>query len=186
MKKLAPVLFSCVVLASCGAPTQNAAAYREMTTTSLWMEHQTTNPMSLALIEAELGRRGETSFGSDYLGKQTRSAYGKSLYSRSAAVTDLKNCSDFSSAASAQQYFLANGGPLRDPSGLDRDGDGLACEWGTKLRQISSSFVAKQRARTSTYRPRSSRRSYSSGCYVGPRGGTYTITSSGRKNYGGC
>lgn len=23
-------------------------------------------------------------------------------------------------------------------------------------------------------------------CYVGPRGGTYTITSSGRKNYGGC
>lgn len=25
-----------------------------------------------------------------------------------------------------------------------------------------------------------------SGCYVGPRGGTYTITKSGRKNYGGC
>ncbi len=23
-------------------------------------------------------------------------------------------------------------------------------------------------------------------CYVGPRGGTYTITKSGRKNYGGC
>ena len=23
-------------------------------------------------------------------------------------------------------------------------------------------------------------------CYVGPRGGTYTITRSGRKNYGGC
>ena len=23
-------------------------------------------------------------------------------------------------------------------------------------------------------------------CFVGPRGGTYTITSSGRKNYGGC
>lgn len=23
-------------------------------------------------------------------------------------------------------------------------------------------------------------------CHVGPRGGTYTITSSGRKNYGGC
>lgn len=23
-------------------------------------------------------------------------------------------------------------------------------------------------------------------CYVGPRGGTYTITSSGKKNYGGC
>lgn len=23
-------------------------------------------------------------------------------------------------------------------------------------------------------------------CYTGPRGGTYTITPSGRKNYGGC
>jgi hypothetical protein len=23
-------------------------------------------------------------------------------------------------------------------------------------------------------------------CHVGPRGGTYTITSSGRRNYGGC
>jgi hypothetical protein len=23
-------------------------------------------------------------------------------------------------------------------------------------------------------------------CYTGPRGGTYTITSSGRKNYSGC
>lgn len=23
-------------------------------------------------------------------------------------------------------------------------------------------------------------------CYVGPRGGTYTITASGRKNYSGC
>ena len=25
-----------------------------------------------------------------------------------------------------------------------------------------------------------------SSCFVGPRGGTYTITRSGRKNYGGC
>ncbi|TWO67030.1 YHYH domain-containing protein [Caenimonas sedimenti] len=24
------------------------------------------------------------------------------------------------------------------------------------------------------------------GCYRGPRGGTYTITKSGRKNYSGC
>jgi hypothetical protein len=23
-------------------------------------------------------------------------------------------------------------------------------------------------------------------CHVGPRGGTYTITASGRKNYSGC
>ena len=24
------------------------------------------------------------------------------------------------------------------------------------------------------------------GCYIGPKGGTYTITKSGRKNYSGC
>ncbi|HHV47438.1 MAG TPA: YHYH domain-containing protein [Rhodocyclaceae bacterium] len=29
-------------------------------------------------------------------------------------------------------------------------------------------------------------RSLPPGCYVGPRGGTYTITKSGRKNYRGC
>lgn len=36
---------------------------------------------------------------------------------------------------------------------------------------------------------RSAAPSFGSGgstCYVGPRGGTYTITKSGRKNYGGC
>ena len=37
--------------------------------------------------------------------------------------------------------------------------------------------------------PSSRSRSYSVGgqtCFVGPRGGTYTITKSGKKNYGGC
>ncbi|HCZ01493.1 MAG TPA: hypothetical protein DHV56_16075 [Rhodobacter sp.] len=38
--------------------------------------------------------------------------------------------------------------------------------------------------RTPTYRASA----YSSGrtCYRAPRGGTYTITASGKKNYGGC
>jgi hypothetical protein len=31
-----------------------------------------------------------------------------------------------------------------------------------------------------------SQRSLPHGCYIGPRGGTYTITKSGKKNYGGC
>jgi len=29
-------------------------------------------------------------------------------------------------------------------------------------------------------------KSATSGCHVGPRGGTYTLTASGRKNYAGC
>ena len=38
------------------------------------------------------------------------------------------DCSDFSSQASAQAFFLANGGPAADPHRLDADGDGVACE----------------------------------------------------------
>lgn len=39
-----------------------------------------------------------------------------------------RDCSDFSSQASAQNYFLSIGGPSSDPDGLDGDGDGIACE----------------------------------------------------------
>lgn len=39
------------------------------------------------------------------------------------------NCAAFAAPAAAQQTFLANGGPQRDPLGLDPDGDGRACAW---------------------------------------------------------
>jgi hypothetical protein len=38
------------------------------------------------------------------------------------------NCSDFSTQAQAQSFFLNNGGPSSDPDGLDADHDGIACE----------------------------------------------------------
>ena len=38
-------------------------------------------------------------------------------------------CSAFASAAAAQRAFESQGGPLRDPLGLDADGDGRACRW---------------------------------------------------------
>jgi Excalibur calcium-binding domain len=38
------------------------------------------------------------------------------------------NCSDFSTQAAAQAYFLSRGGPALDPEGLDGDADGIACE----------------------------------------------------------
>lgn len=34
--------------------------------------------------------------------------------------------------------------------------------------------------------PQQQQQSGSQTCYTGPRGGTYTITKSGRKNYAGC
>ena len=44
-----------------------------------------------------------------------------------ASAPDL-DCSDFSTQAAAQDYFLARGGPSSDPDRLDGDGDGIACE----------------------------------------------------------
>ena len=38
------------------------------------------------------------------------------------------DCSDFSSQEEAQEFFEAEGGSSEDPHGLDRDGDGVACE----------------------------------------------------------
>ena len=39
-----------------------------------------------------------------------------------------KDCGDFSTQREAQSFFEANGGPSNDPHGLDRDGDGRACQ----------------------------------------------------------
>jgi hypothetical protein len=39
-----------------------------------------------------------------------------------------KDCSDFSTWRQAQHYFHKHGGPRHDPSGLDGDHDGIACE----------------------------------------------------------
>ena len=38
------------------------------------------------------------------------------------------DCSDFSSQADAQHYFVMLGGPSYDPDRLDGDGDGVACD----------------------------------------------------------
>jgi len=39
-----------------------------------------------------------------------------------------KDCSDFSTWEEAQQFFIDNGGPEKDPHRLDMDNDGIACE----------------------------------------------------------
>lgn len=39
-----------------------------------------------------------------------------------------RDCSDFSTHQQAQDFFLAAGGPARDPHRLDGDHDGIACE----------------------------------------------------------
>jgi micrococcal nuclease len=39
-----------------------------------------------------------------------------------------RDCSDFATHAEAQEFFIAAGGPQRDPHRLDGDHDGIACE----------------------------------------------------------
>lgn len=39
-----------------------------------------------------------------------------------------KNCGDFKTHREAQEFFVSQGGPQKDPHKLDSDGDGLACE----------------------------------------------------------
>ena len=55
-------------------------------------------------------------------------AGGKGVISVDAATAADKNCSDFSTQAAAQAFFIKNGGPSSDPNNLDADGDGVACE----------------------------------------------------------
>ena len=192
--KRAFLLSLCVGVIGCAAPQQRGGdRYNEMPSAALWLEQVTTaSPMALAQVEAELGRRGETHSGSAYLGKQTSSAYGRQLYARASVPRQAgkaqagKDCADFASAGAAQQFFLSNGGPTQDAYNLDGDGDGLACEWGRDLKANSQKYgYSAPRVAKSTPKVYAKPR-YSSGCYVGPRGGRYTITASGRKNYGGC
>ncbi|WP_238110833.1 excalibur calcium-binding domain-containing protein [Yoonia sp. I 8.24] len=153
-------------------------------TTDLWLEYRRSqSAVALSLIETELVSRGELQFGTAYVGQRTASAYQRSLYTRTGTTSsaDLRNCSDFASSAAAQRFFIQAGGPLNDPHILDADGDGLACEWGVRIARIAS--YARQQARSTFAAPR---RTTSSRCYVGPRGGTYTITASGNRNYSGC
>lgn len=165
-------------------PGVKPGRYSALPSDQLWSIYRTTqSEREMAVVEAELGARGETAWIGDYLGKRTRAQYGLSRYSRSshtqmASRTADKNCEDFPSTGAAQRYFLAQGGPHLDPHNLDGDGDGLACEWGKTIRLVAARHMKKAQT---AYRPRSHSR-----CYVGPRGGTYTMTSGGRRNYDGC
>jgi hypothetical protein len=140
------------------------------------------------MIEAELAIRGINQCGGANIGIRSAALMGVSRYPRSGDDTGVNgrdyDCGDFSSAALAQRFFLASGGPATDRHNLDGDGDGLACEWGTQIRQIASRQVRVPQVQTPVYS--APRRSTGGACHTGPRGGTYTITSSGARDYDGC
>jgi len=57
---------------------------------------------------------------------------GQEWYSRLRIASQARferNCATYRSPDEAQRDFLARGGPERDPTGIDPDGDGFACGW---------------------------------------------------------
>lgn len=87
--------------------------------------------------EIALVDRGEYTCGSQSIGPESFSArrtYTRPVLARYSVRGHDRDCGDFSSAGAAQAFFLANGGPASDPHGLDRDGDGYACDWGRNVQ----------------------------------------------------
>ena len=61
-----------------------------------------------------------------------KNAKGQRVYRRNGFNAERKYqraCSGFASQDQALQEFLAAGGPVKDRSGMDPDGDGFACAW---------------------------------------------------------
>lgn len=197
MRYFGLLAFLWVFLSSCTAPgagaERMALMYKEATTERLWQIHRTSlDTNQLLFVEAELGTRGAYRSGSSYIGQRTSSTVDVARYRRAHGTRsrDFKDCGDFSTEAEAQAFFLAAGGPYSDPHNLDGDGDGNACEWGARIKRNSRSASRATRS-SRVSRPTAPRRTYraprrSSRCFVGPRGSTYTLTASGRRNYGGC
>jgi hypothetical protein len=55
-------------------------------------------------------------------------ALAAALVAQPAAAFQDRDCADFATQRQAQHYFKQHGGPRHDPSRLDADHDGRACE----------------------------------------------------------
>lgn len=59
-------------------------------------------------------------------------------------------CGDFRTTDLAQDWFLENGGPERDPAGLDPNGDGFACNWDPERYRAQARAARSPRPQAST------------------------------------
>ncbi len=69
---------------------------------------------------------------------QERQNPGTNLYQRTGGsiAAAARMCSGYVSRDAAQRAFIASGGPVIDPRGMDPDGDGFVCGWDPRpLRQ---------------------------------------------------
>ncbi|MCB1397105.1 MAG: excalibur calcium-binding domain-containing protein [Rhodobacter sp.] len=104
----------------------------------------------LLLMNADQLRCGQLDIGPPAVTR--RRTFSRSLIRRVGLGESDWNCSDFSSAAAAQSFFVSNGGPAIDRYDLDRDGDGYACEWGrtvqTHVQRRRAAAIAARNSRT--------------------------------------
>lgn len=73
-------------------------------------------------------------------------AKGQEWYSRlrmSGQRRFQRNCAKYRSPDDAQRAFLTRGGPERDPTGIDPDGDGFACGWDPAPFRLAASSAAQ-------------------------------------------
>jgi hypothetical protein len=61
----------------------------------------------------------------------TNHSVGQQVYARSGGSPEraARACARYSNPNAAQEAFLSSGGPERDRSGMDPDGDGFVCGW---------------------------------------------------------
>lgn len=134
-------------LSACGI-VYNAVDQMDPEQRAVWIASQNTDTLCATyaggsavgrdtdmMLEVELIERGLASCDGRPVGVVSRGLRGSTTFPRAQTGTlvDDRDCSDFSSAADAQRFFLARGGPARDAHALDPDGDGLACTWGQAL-----------------------------------------------------
>ncbi|WP_205910777.1 excalibur calcium-binding domain-containing protein [Paroceanicella profunda] len=103
---------------------------------------ETDDPWKKQAMEPELAKRGVYQCGGQAVGAGSAALVGLARYDRpqrrSAGFGRDRDCDDFNSAAEAQAFFLAEGGPSEDDHRLDDDGDGYACSWGEDLRSMAA------------------------------------------------
>ncbi|WP_232830486.1 excalibur calcium-binding domain-containing protein [Oceanicella sp. SM1341] len=103
---------------------------------------ETEDPWKKQAMEPELARRGVYQCGGQAVGAGSAALVGLARYDRpegrGTGFGRDRDCEDFTSAAEAQAFFLASGGPDEDDHRLDDDGDGYACAWGEDLRSMAA------------------------------------------------
>lgn len=138
------VFLGACAMTGCGAVVHSTIEQMAPPQRSVWIASQNTDTLcgiyrspaasrtTQLMLETTLQGRRLSHCGGLSVGSVSRGLRGTHSFSRAGiggVLTNDRDCTDFTSASDAQQFFLARGGPALDRHHLDPDGDGLACNW---------------------------------------------------------